>query len=386
MTELVTTPLTPAMLRGALHVEATAGGLLPRRLPPHAIAQAHDDHLALMASQSAGVRLALRGAATVLELDVLATRTVQRGAVAGSAGRYDLLVDGRLVAQAAPSGGAIVTVDPVTRAVAYAPGTPGTVRFAGLPAREKDIEIWLPQTEVTHLRALRADTPVRPAPESGRRVWLHHGSSISHGVQIASPTQTWPAIAAVRAGVELINLGLNGNALLDPFTARAIRAATADLISVKVGINLVNTDLMRRRALTPAVHGFLDTVREGHPDTPLLVVSPIHSPLVEEAPGPTAPDPDAPVPRFRTLGDPADLATGRLSLRVIRDDLSRIVAERAATDPRLYYLDGRDLYGERDFADLPLPDLLHPDAGGHALIGERFARVAFAAGGPFAPR
>ena len=57
----------------------------------------------------------------------------------------------------------------------------------------------------------------------------------------------------------LINLGLGGSALLDPFTARAMRDTPADLISLKIGINLVNTDLMRPRAFTPAVHGFLDT-------------------------------------------------------------------------------------------------------------------------------
>ena len=44
---------------------------------------------------------------------------------------------------------------------------------------------------------------------------------------------------------------------------------------------------MRRRAFTPAVHGFLDTIREGHPDTPLLVVSPILCPIHEDTPGPT---------------------------------------------------------------------------------------------------
>ena len=54
-----------------------------------------------------------------------------------------------------------------------------------------------------------------------------------------------------------------------------MRDTPADLISVKIGINLVNTDLMRVRAFGPAVHGFLDTIREGHPSTPLLVVSPI---------------------------------------------------------------------------------------------------------------
>jgi hypothetical protein len=44
-----------------------------------------------------------------------------------------------------------------------------------------------------------------------------------------------------------------------------MRDTPADVISLKIGINLVNTDLLRLRAFTPAMHGFLDTIREGHP-------------------------------------------------------------------------------------------------------------------------
>ncbi|GAA3305481.1 hypothetical protein GCM10020295_59320 [Streptomyces cinereospinus] len=188
--------------------------------------------------------------------------------------------------------------------------------------------------------------------------------------------------------MELINLGLSGSALLDPFTARAIRDTPADLISLKIGINLVNTDLMRLRAFTPAVHGFLDTVREGHPTAPpLLVVSPILCPIHEDTPGPCAFDVGALGAgrlRFRAAGDPAETAAGKLTLNVIRAELSRVVRQRAADDPQLHHLDGRELYGEADHAELPLPDDLHPDAATHRRIGERFAEHAFAAGGPFA--
>ena len=218
-------------------------------------------------------------------------------------------------------------------------------------------------------------------------MWLHHGSSISHGSDAASPTTTWPALAASLGGVELINLGLGGSALLDPFTARAMRDTPADLISVKVGINLVNTDLMRLRAFGPAVHGFLDTIREGHPTTPLLVVSPILCPIHEDTPGPSAPDfsnLSSGKLRFRAVGDPAERAGGKLTLNTIRDELSRIVEQRAADDPNLHYLDGRELYGAADFAELPLPDQLHPDAATHRRIGERFAALPFAPGGAFA--
>ncbi len=90
--------------------------------------------------------------------------------------------------------------------------------------------------------------------------------------------------------------------------------------------------------------------------------------------------------RYRATGDPAERAAGKLTLEAVREELARIVRERAAEDPRLYHLDGRELYGEADFAELPLPDGLHPDTAGHRRIGERFAALAFAADGPFAGR
>lgn len=49
----------------------------------------------------------------------------------------------------------------------------------------------------------------------------------------------------------LLNLGLGGRALLDPVVARVIRDTSADLISLEIGINLVNTDLIRLRAFVP---------------------------------------------------------------------------------------------------------------------------------------
>ncbi|WP_411041970.1 hypothetical protein [Streptomyces collinus] len=48
------------------------------------------------------------------------------------------------------------------------------------------------------------------------------------------------------------------------------------------------------------------------------------------------------------------------------------------------YLDGRELYGEKDYAEFPLPDEIHPDPAGHRRIAENFGRLAFGAGGPFA--
>ena len=145
---------------------------------------------------------------------------------------------------------------------------------------------------------------------------------------------------------------------------------------------------MRLRAFTSAVHGFLDTIREGQPHTPLLVVSPVLCPIHEDTPGPSAPDMTALAEtgqiRFLATGDPAERAGGKLTLGVIRDQLARIVRQRAAGDAHLHHLDGRELYGAADAAELPLPDALHPDATTHVRIGERFARQVFGADGAFA--
>ncbi|SOD90906.1 GDSL-like Lipase/Acylhydrolase family protein [Streptomyces sp. Ag109_G2-15] len=384
-----TTPLTADLIRGALDLERTEHGLLPHRLPARARAQCADPQLHMAESQPSGVRLVFRTRAGTVELDTLPTKRVYVGAPPRPDGVYDLLVDGRPAGSASVTGGNTLTIDMAAGTAEQRPGPVGTVRFSGLPATVKDVEIWLPHNETTELVALRTDAPVEPVPDRGRRVWLHHGSSISHGSDAASPTTTWPALAASLGGVELINLGLGGSALLDPFTARTLRDTPADLISVKLGINLVNTDLMRLRAFGPAVHGFLDTIREGRPDTPLLVVSPILCPIHEDTPGPCAPDFGAlssGLLRFRATGDPSERAYGKLTLEVIRDELALIVRRRATEDPHLYYLDGRDLYGEADSAELPLPDDLHPDAATHRRIGERFAALAFAPGGPFADR
>ncbi|SFW64677.1 GDSL-type esterase/lipase family protein [Amycolatopsis australiensis] len=358
---MITTPLTADLVRGASELEPTGRGLVPHRLPARARAQNTDPRLAVAEAQPAGVRLRFRTTASVIELETLASKVEYPGAPPRPDGVYDLVVDGKLTAQAtAPAG----------------------VRFTHLPGHRKDVEIWLPHNELTTLVALRTDAPVLPIPDRGR-VWLHHGSSISQGSNALSPATTWPALTAASAGAELVNLGFSGNALLDPFTARAMRDTPADLISVELGINIVNADLMRLRAFGPAVHGFLDTIREGHPAAPLLVVSPLYCPIHERTPGPGDFDHEAPARgevRFRATGDPAEVAAGKLTLEVIRESLARLVAERA--DSGLHYLDGRALYGPADYAELPLPDELHPDAASHRRIASRFTELAF--GGPFA--
>lgn len=377
-------PITADLIRGAAELETTDRGILPHRLPAWARKQCPDPQLAMVEAQPSGVRIAFRTRATAIELDPLRSRTTYAGLPPRPDGVVELVVDGNVAAHSPTSGGNTVTIDMSNGGVEQVTGDICTVRFAGLPAAMKSVQLWLPHNEKLELTELRADATIEPDSVAGRPAWVHHGSSISHGSNATRPTGIWPTVAARTAGYELTNLGLGGSALLDQFTARILRDAEADVISVKLGINVVNTDLMRLRAFGPAVHGFLDTIRDGHPSTPLLVVSPIFCELHEHTPGPGSFDMDAltrGIVRFTAAGNPADVAAGKLTLTVIRSELERIVRERQASDAHLFYLDGRELYGADDAHELPLPDALHPDAETHQLMGERFARLVFGDGG-----
>jgi hypothetical protein len=380
---MITTPLTADLLHGATEVESTDRGLRPHRLPRLVRKRYADQQLTLMEAQPSGVRVAVVTTARSVTLEVHATRVAYRG-LKRARGAVDVVVDGTMRESQILAHGDAVELDMQSGSTTFVPGASDLVTVDDLPSGEKTIEIWLPHNEQVDLVALHSDAPVRPAPRTGP-VWLHHGSSISQGSNATSPTRSWPVVAARRAGAQLHNLGFGGSAMVDPFVARVMRDTPADLISAKFGINVVNLDAMRLRTFGPAVHGFLDTIRDGHPTTPLLLVSPIFCVIHEDTPGPGAVDPASfgtDAVKFIASGTPGDTANGRLTLQVVRQALEEIV-DRRSDDPNLHYLDGRVLYGETDAQSHPLPDALHPDTATHAFMGERFADLAFGTEGAF---
>jgi hypothetical protein len=258
------------------------------------------------------------------------------------------------------------------------PGSPVTLRFDLPGSTDQVVEVWLPHGAVVELRGARVDEGTTLEPAAGdRRRWVHHGSSISHCLEAERPTETWPSLVARRAGLDLLNLGLGGQCMLDQFVARTMRDEPADLLSLKVGINVINGDTMRERAFRPALHGFLDTVRDGHPETPFLVVSPNHCPSVEHHPGPTVLGPDL---RFTVVPRTEELSVGSLSLTRVREIITEVVTQRQQTDENLHLLDGLQLFGEPD-ADL-LPDALHPNGEGYRRMADRFTALVVE-DGPF---
>lgn len=366
------TRISQALVAPIAELEMTARGVRPHRLPSWVRDQFPDPQLLAMEAQPSGVRLAFRSRASRIELVSHPVSLIYVGADRPR-GRIDLVVDGTLLESDALTAGDELRTDLVAGTTELLAGPTHVTIFDNLSTRDKDIEMWLPHNETLELISLTTDAPTTPARTAGP-IWVHHGSSISQGSNAVRPTGIWPVFAARSAGLNLRNLGFGGSALLDPFMARVIRDAPADVISVKVGINIVNLDSMRLRTLIPALHGFLDTIRDGHPATPVLLVSPIFCGIHENTPGPGSIDQatmGTDQVRFIATGDDGDTRFGRLTLQVIRGAMEAVVSGRR--DPHLDYIDGLELFGAADADIHPLPDALHCDTEAHRLIGQRFA-------------
>ena len=363
---------------GIIELEPTANGIVLHRMPAWARSQHNDAALSLMEAMPSGARLEMTTDATRIELDVQLTM-VQLGNAPGQPAAFDLVVDGQLISTQTTRTGTVIVIEPRTGSIEFVTGGPTTITFDELPNGSKVVELWLPHAATVTIAQMRTDGSVTAPPPPSRR-WVHYGSSISHCLEASSPTGVWPAVAARLAGVDLQSFAFAGQCQLDPFAARMIAAQPADLISVKLGINIVNGDTMRERTFIPAIHGLLDTIRESHPTVPLTLITPILCPVAEDLPGPTALGTDG---RYRVFERSAELSTGALTLRRIRQLETEIVANRqAAGDTHLHLIHGTELFGDDDIVDLP--DGLHPNPAGYQRMGERFHRLAFEQG-PFKP-
>ena len=228
------------------------------------------------------------------------------------------------------------------------------------------VKIWLPQNCMVEVIDLNANANWDVAPDSVQPKWIHYGSSISHCEEASGPLGVWPVVVARKLDLDVFNIGLSGSANLEQSVARTIRDRPADLISLKVGINIVNCASYTDRTFGPAVHGFIDTIRDGHPAAPILVISPVCCPGHENNPGPSS------AVTGKVVGQefgPHEWI-GELTLRGIRKILAEIVEARAKEDSNIFYLDGLKLFNEAEAESMP--DGIHPDAAGYETIAANF--------------
>lgn len=355
-------------IAGAMDFDIRDQGVSPRRLPDWTRAQC-PELMDVMLRMPSGVRIVFDTDATEIHLTAMTTKMVL-----GHAETQPVVCNleyAGVLEESQSDKGNVIFLDALDRSkYDFQRGNESCFEFTGLPEGKKICELWLPQNVYIELRQLAVNdgATITRAPQGKRPRWIHYGSSISHCMEAKQPGLIWPAVAARNAGATLQNLGLAGECHLDQFIARVIRDSDSDLISLKVGINIVNRDSMRERVFIPALHGFLDTIREKHLFTPIVLISPIFCPSTEDNPGPTILGQDG---KFRTIPGHAEIRDDCLTLNRMRKLMEAVVEKR--NDESLVYLDGRKLFDHEDADDLP--DDLHPNAQGYIRMGERFSQA-----------
>ena len=354
-------------VHGALDYDKRDDGLGVRRLPSWTRIQTPQG-LDVMSRMPSGVRIQFNTDATDVRLKVLTTTLrFQDGEPAPVA--FQLETEKQLHLQYATNGNSIQNDPTALNGFKLERGSHDELVFSDLPNQKKYCEIWLPHNAFVSLKsiAINDGCELFALEEDARPNWVHYGSSISHCMEAKLPTETWPAVAARLANVNLMSFGFGGQCHLDQFVARTIRDQTADFISLKLGINVINLDSMKERVFTPAVHGFLDTIREKQPTTPITLISPIYCPSAESNPGPTIPDEAG---KFQTRERQNPLIDA-LTLKRVREILENVAtARREAGDPNISYFSGLNLLSQDEGDDLP--DALHPSPAAYIRMGERF--------------
>ncbi len=316
--------------QGAVSVAGGVGGWQPWRLPVGRLDlfPAPNEALRATAADASGVRLRFQTDARALRLDYEPH---------GSVRLLDLACRNALLAT-----------------VPLAPGSV-SVRIESLPPGLNTLEIWLPHDAPIRIRALAYEGGhrCRAVPDSRPR-WITYGSSITHCKRAHSPARTWPAIVARRLNLNLTSLGYGGQCHMDTMIAMMIRDMPARLVTLKLGINMMNGSYSAR-SFEPGIIGFVRILREGHPRIPIGLVSSICCP-----------------PREKT-----ENAVG-MTLEKMREAMVSAAGRlRGAGDRNLYDFNGLDVFDDTLIRRYST-DLCHPDGDGNERMGERFLTTVMA--------
>ncbi len=185
-------------------------------------------------------------------------------------------------------------------------------------------------------------------PAAAQPRWIAYGDSIAEGWVASAPALSWPAVAGRAHGLDVCNLGYAGSARGEIVSAEHIASIPAAVISISHGTNCWTRIPHSVAMVRDGTRAFLEIVRQGHPETPIVVASPVVRPDAELTPN--------------RVG--ATLA----ALRAAIEDV--VHARREAGDAHLQLVPGQPLLGAEH-----LPDGIHPGDEGHAILAERIGPV-----------
>jgi lysophospholipase L1-like esterase len=164
-----------------------------------------------------------------------------------------------------------------------------------------------------------------------------YGTSITQGGCVARPGMLYSNILSRRMDIQFVNLGFSGNGRGEPALAHLInQIRDTRMIILDYEANAAET-------IVNTLGPFVQILREKHPDTPILIMSKIHSGYFHE-------------------GNPG----WKLWNRNRKFQQNLVKERRAAGDKHIYFLDGSKILGE-DFYECTV-DGGHPtDLGAYRM-------------------
>ncbi len=214
------------------------------------------------------------------------------------------------------------------------------VFFRDQPQTMREVTIYLSLYSPVKVLAIGLDPNASiesPSPFALTRPVVFYGTSITQGGCASRPGMSYQSILGRRLNIDHVNLGFSGNGKGEPALARAV----ADIDAVAYILDFAQNN-PTVESLAEVYDPFIGILRERHPDTPILAITPIYS---------------------------ASETTGNRRNEEMRALIRKVVSRRiAAGDTHLQLVEGSDLLGPARVDGLV--DGTHPNDLGFEWMAE----------------
>jgi lysophospholipase L1-like esterase len=149
------------------------------------------------------------------------------------------------------------------------------IYFKEQPVTYREITLYLPLYAPVKVLGIGLDPEARverAKPFVIAKPLVFYGTSITQGGCASRSGMSYQAILGRMLNADFVNLGFSGNGLGEPELARAVASIDASCFVMDFAQNNPTVE-----SLTQAYAPFLETIRDKHPETPILVITPIYS-------------------------------------------------------------------------------------------------------------
>jgi lysophospholipase L1-like esterase len=147
--------------------------------------------------------------------------------------------------------------------------------FKDQPRIDREITLYLPLYMPVKVLGigLDADADIQPAKAFAvSNPVVFYGTSITQGGCASRPGMSYQAILGRMLNLDFVNLGFSGSGKGEPELAHAVASINASCFVLDFAQNNPTVD-----SLTQVYAPFLEIIRSAHPETPVLVITPIYS-------------------------------------------------------------------------------------------------------------